>query len=48
VSFRQADGSWGQGIHMGDTINSAEADYCPMVTPDGKYFYYTQGNDLMW
>ncbi len=48
VSFRQADGSWGQGIHMGDTINSAEADYCPMVTPDGKYFYYTQGNDLVW
>ena len=48
VSFRQADGSWGQGIHMGHGINSAEADYCPMVTPDGKYFFFTQGEDLMW
>ena len=48
ISFRQPDGSWGKDIHMGDTINSAEADYCPMVTPDGKYFYYTQGNDLVW
>ena len=48
VSFRQDDGSWGKGIHMGDGINSAEADYCPMVTPDGKYFYFTQGNDVMW
>ena len=48
ISFRQADGSWGNGIHMGDGINSAEADYCPMVTPDGKYFYFTQGDDVMW
>ena len=48
ISFRQDDGTWGQGIHMGDGINSEEADYCPMVTPDGKYFYFTQGDDLMW
>lgn len=48
ISFRMTDGSWGQGIHMGDTINSAEADYCPMVSPDGKYLYYTQGEDVMW
>ena len=33
VSFRQDDGSWGQGIHLGDGINSEDADYCPMVTP---------------
>ena len=33
---------------MGDTINSAEADYCPMVSPDGEFFYYTQGEDIMW
>ena len=48
VSFRQDDGTWGQGIHMGEGINSAETDYCPMVSPDGKYFFFTQGEDLMW
>lgn len=48
ISFRQSDGSWGQGIHMRDGINSAETDYCPMVTPDGKYFFFTQGDDIMW
>lgn len=48
VSFRQDDGSWGKGIHMGEGINSAESDYCPMVTPDGRYFFFTQGEDLMW
>lgn len=48
VSFRQPDGSWGKGNHLEDGINSAAADYCPMVTPDGKYFFFTQGEDLMW
>ncbi len=48
VSFRQPDGSWGEGINMGESINSAETDYCPMVTPDGKFLFYTQGEDLMW
>ena len=48
VSFRQPDGTWGQDIHLGDGINSEDIDYCPMVTPDGKYFFFTQGNDVMW
>lgn len=48
VSFRQADGSWGTGIHMGEAINSPERDYCPVVTPDGAYFFYTQGDDIVW
>ncbi|MEM9313788.1 MAG: hypothetical protein AAGA95_04115 [Pseudomonadota bacterium] len=48
ISFKQADGNWGQGIHMRGGINSSEADYCPAVTPDGKYFFFTQGEDLMW
>ncbi|MEM6936275.1 MAG: hypothetical protein AAF552_07440 [Pseudomonadota bacterium] len=48
VSFRQDDGTWGKGIHLEDGINSEESDYCPMVTPDGKYFFFTQGDDIMW
>jgi Tol biopolymer transport system component len=48
ISFRQDDGSWSQGVNMGATINSAEIDYCPFVTPDGQYFFYTQGNDIKW
>ncbi|MEO1044431.1 MAG: hypothetical protein AAFX04_03210 [Pseudomonadota bacterium] len=48
ISFKQADGSWGQGVNMGPLINTPETDYCPMVTPDGKYFFFTRGNDIMW
>lgn len=48
VSFKQPDGTWGQDIHMAAPINSPETDYCPMVTPDGEFFFFTQGNDIMW
>ncbi len=48
ISFKQEDGSWGADVHMGETINSQDIDYCPAVTPDGKYFFYTQGDDIVW
>ena len=48
ISFKQPDGGWGEGINMGPVINSEDIDYCPMVTPDGKYFFYTQGDDIYW
>ncbi len=48
ISFRQADGRFGQDIHMGDVINSSLTDYCPMVTPDGRFFFFTRGDDIMW
>ncbi|UTW54002.1 hypothetical protein [Kordiimonas sp. SCSIO 12610] len=48
ISFKQTDGSWGKDIHMGDKINSDKIDFCPMVTPDGKYFFYSQGGDVFW
>ena len=46
--LRDADGTWGDGINMCETINSTDIDYCPMVTPDGKYLFFTQGDDIMW
>ena len=48
ISFRDSGGEWLPLIHMGDQINSELTDYCPMVTPDGKYFFYTQGEDVYW
>ncbi|MGF1606706.1 MAG: hypothetical protein ACFB22_10245 [Rhodothalassiaceae bacterium] len=50
ISFKQEDGSWSQSQsrHMGDTINSPEIDFCPMVTPDGRYFFFSRGGDIYW
>ncbi|MEL7312825.1 MAG: hypothetical protein AAFN07_15020 [Pseudomonadota bacterium] len=48
ISFRAPDGHWGDDIHLGDTINSELMDYCPVVSPDGKFFFFTRGDDIMW
>lgn len=48
VSFKREDGSWSPGVNMGPSINTDGIDYCPMVTPDGKYFFFTRGDDIMW
>ena len=45
ISFLQEDGSWGELHQMGDSINSPAKEYCPVVTPDGKYFFFTRGKD---
>ena len=42
VSFRQPGGGWGEPVHLGKAINSEDTDFCPMVTPDGKYFVFSR------
>lgn len=48
ISFRQPDGTWGQDQHMGDVLNSPEIDYCPALTPDGKIFFFSRGDNIYW
>jgi hypothetical protein len=57
VSFRQPDGTWGEPAHLGSTVNTEISDFCPFVTPDGRYFFFsrrqgTAGNatvgDVYW
>lgn len=48
ISFKDENGKWGDDIHMGDVINSSVIDFCPMVTPDGKYFFFSRGGDVFW
>ena len=45
VSFRGTDGSWSPLKNMGSAINSDERDFCPMVTPDGKYLFFSSKRD---
>ena len=52
ISFKKKDGSWIELKNMGNKINSAETDYCPMLSPNGKYLFFTSrrsGNgDIYW
>jgi hypothetical protein len=52
ISYKKADGTWAEIKNMGSRINASGTDYCPMLSPDGKYFFYTRtdtGNgDIYW
>lgn len=40
ISFRNSSGAWGKGINL-LSINSASMDYCPFVSADKKWLYFT-------
>jgi len=51
ISFKK-DGKWMPAINMGATINKDKGEFCPMASPDGKYFFFTAKNnnkgDIYW
>jgi len=40
ISLRR-DGVWTKAVNLGPKINSSALDFCPIVSPDGKYFFFT-------
>ena len=42
VSFRAADGRWGEPVNLGSAINTAATEFCPMVTPGGRYLFFSR------
>lgn len=41
ISYRNAEGGWGQAINFGNKINGPGLTYCPYVTPDKKYLFFS-------
>lgn len=41
ISLKESDTIWTEAKNMGKDINSSELDYCPFVTFDGKYLFFT-------
>lgn len=41
ISFRNGMNEWTQPKNLGSTINSNKLDYCPYVSPDGRYMFFT-------
>lgn len=52
ISFKDENGNWGKPINMGGGINSNAHEYCPSLSPDGKYLFFTSnrnnGDDIYW
>jgi Tol biopolymer transport system component len=40
ISYRQ-DGSWTKATNLGNEINSPREEYSPVISPDGKYFFFS-------
>ncbi|MGH7450132.1 MAG: hypothetical protein ACRENG_02170 [bacterium] len=40
ISFNQ-NGVWTPAKNLGEKINSNAREYCPILSPDGKYFFFT-------
>lgn len=52
VSFRKEDGGWSRPRNMGGGINSAGHEYCPGISPDQKFLFFTSNvrgtEDIYW
>lgn len=52
ISFKKPNGHWTNPINMGENINTDAYEYCPMLSQDGKYLFFTRrtnGNgDIYW
>lgn len=42
ISFKQKEGTWGNGINLGDKINTDAWEASPSITPDGKYLFFSR------
>jgi len=54
ISFRNEDGTWPTLQNMGSLVNTECGENCPMVSPDGKYFFFnrycaeTDAGNIYW
>lgn len=48
ISHRRPDGTWQEPRNLGPLINSSDHDYTPVISPDGKYFFFTRQGDVYW
>jgi Tol biopolymer transport system component len=39
---------WQSALNMGALINTPTYEYCPYLTPDGKFFFFSSQYDVKW
>jgi hypothetical protein len=45
ISEKNKNGEWKQAKNLGSIINSSQLDYCPYITPNKKYFFFTSNRN---
>jgi len=48
IAFRTEDGGWTEPRNMGPVFNGPEVDFCPMVSPDGRWFSFSRRYGSTW
>ena len=48
ASFRGPEGAWTEPRNLGAAINTKANENCPILSPDGKFLFYTSGGDIYW
>ena len=48
ISFREDSGGWSEPVSLGPTVNSPLTDFCPMVTPDGRFLFFSRRHGASW
>ena len=42
LSVRGADGTWGEPRNLGPLVNGAESEFCPQLSPDGRWLLFSR------
>lgn len=48
ISFKGPSGEWQQARNLGNAVNTEAYEFCPFVTSDGKYLFFSRGGDIYW
>lgn len=49
ICFKEGEEKWSIPRNMGKSINSADSEYAPLLSHDGKYLLFTKGyGDIYW
>ena len=48
ISFRDEKGGWLPAKNMGPAINTKAYEFCPFVSADGKYLFFSRSGDIFW
>lgn len=48
ISFKSKTGEWQKAKNMGSIINTGAYEFCPFVTSDGKYLFFSRDGEIFW
>lgn len=48
ISVKDEKGQWQKSRNMGKAINTDKYEFCPFVTSDGKYLFFSRDGEIYW